>query len=346
MHIEKYKNNFTSFKIWTTLLVSLLLVANIGFAQDTIPKDSLPKEELIVNQQNVPTDTKTDEGSVSFVITKLKDVAGDLMDVLPSLIGALLVLFLGWLFAKIFSGIVERLLKAVRIDILAERINQIDMLQGSNIEIKPSIVIARILYYIIMLIVIAVAADLMALKILSNQVEGLINYIPNLITAGLIMILGLLLANMIKELLNTTFKSLGMTSGSLISNIIFYFLFITIALTALKQALIETEFIEINITIIIAGIMLAFAIGYGYASRGVMANFLGSLYSKPKFRVGETVKVKETKGVIIGMDSTSMILRTANNKRMVIPLSVLTQEQVEIFESWDEGTLIEDGEEE
>jgi len=337
MLIEKYKNSFTSFKV-SIMMIGLLFVANIGNAQS--PADSVPIQPP-TTQVQPPIIPPTNDNSVSFVFQKLKDVAGKLLDVLPNLIGALLVLFLGWFFAKIFSNIVEKVLKALRLDVFAERINKIDMLQGSNIEVKPSQVISRILYYIIMLIVVAVAADLMALKILSNQVESLIEYIPNLITAGLIMVLGLLLSNMIKELLNTTFKSLGMTSGSLISNIIFYFLFITISLTALKQALIETQFIETNITIIIAGIMLAFAIGYGYASRSVMANFLGSLYSKSKFRIGETIQVKETKGVVIAIDSTSMILRTANDKRVVIPLSVLTLEEVQIFENWDEGTLID-----
>ena len=157
------------------------------------------------------------------------------------------------------------------------------------------------------------------------------------------MVFGLLLANMVKELLLTTFRSLGISSGTIISNFVFYFLFITIALSALSQASIKTAFIENNLTIIIGGIMVAFAIGYGYASRNVMANFLGSLYSKPKFRIGDIIEVTEIKGKIIGMDNTSMLLRTGDDRRIVIPLSLLTHNKVEIFESLDEATLIDEG---
>lgn len=280
---------------------------------------------------------------MDFVKEKLLEVGGQLIGVLPSLLGAITVLILGWLFAKLFSRITEKILKAIKVDTLAEKINSIDVLE--HITIKPSVVISRILYYLIMLIVVAVSADLMALKILSTQVESLIEYIPNLITAGLIMIFGLLLANMVKELLLTTFRSLGMSSGTIISNFVFYFLFITIALSALSQASIKTAFIENNLTIIIGGIMVAFAIGYGYASRNVMANFLGSLYSKPKFRIGDIIEVTEIKGKIIGMDNTSMLLRTADDRRIVIPLSLLTHNKVEIFESLDETTLIDEGDE-
>jgi hypothetical protein len=280
---------------------------------------------------------------MEFVKEKLLEVGGQLIGVLPSLLGAITVLIVGWLFAKLFSRIIEKILKAIKVDTLAEKFSSIDVLD--SITIKPSVVISRILYYLIMLIVVAVSADLMALKILSTQVEGLIEYIPNLITAGLIMVFGLLLANMVKELLLTTFRSLGISSGTIISNFVFYFLFITIALSALSQASIKTAFIENNLTIIIGGIMVAFAIGYGYASRNVMANFLGSLYSKPKFRIGDIIEVTEIKGKIIGMDNTSMLLRTGDDRRIVIPLSLLTHNKVEIFENLDEGTLIDEGDE-
>ncbi len=280
---------------------------------------------------------------MEFVKEKLLEVGGQLIGVLPSLLGALTVLIVGWLFAKLFSRIIEKILKAIKVDTLAEKFKSIDVLD--DITIKPSVIISRILYYLIMLIVVAVSADLMALKILSTQVESLIEYIPNLITAGLIMVFGLLLANMVKELLSTTFRSLGISSGSIISNFVFYFLFITIALSALSQASIKTAFIENNLTIIIGGIMIAFAIGYGYASRNVMANFLGSLYSKPKFRIGDIIEVNEIKGKIIGMDNTSMLLRTADDRRIVIPLSLLTHNKVEIFENLDEATLIDESDE-
>lgn len=282
---------------------------------------------------------------MEFLLKKLQDVASQLMDVLPSLISALVVLLIGWLFARVLSRVIERVLKAIRIDVLAERVNNIDLLKGSNLSIKPSILISRVVYYVIMLIVIAVSADFLKLKILSNQVESLIEYIPSLITAALIMVFGLLLANMVKEVVAATFRSVGMSTGPLISNVIFYFLFISVALSAMRQAFVETSFIENNLTIIIAGVMLAFAIGYGFASRSVMANFLGSLYTKPKFRIGENIRIKDLEGKIIGIDNTAMTLRTSANKRVIIPLSMLAEEQVEILENWEDGTLIEKSDE-
>jgi small-conductance mechanosensitive channel len=75
---------------------------------------------------------------------------------------------------------------------------------------------------------------------------------------------------------------------------------------------------------------MAFAIGYGCASKDTMANFLASFYSKNKVRVGDYVQIDGSKGRVIAMDSTSITLQ-GEGKIIVIPLSKLTSDKVEIF---------------
>jgi len=278
---------------------------------------------------------------MDFIIDKLKETFGEIISILPSLVGALVVLLLGWIFAKTIAKVLERILVAIQIDKLAEKINNIDIVEKSSIKIKPSLIIPKFFYYLIMLIVLALSAELMALNLITVQVNSLIEFLPDLVKAIGMLILGLVAANMVKGIVSTSLRSMGMSTGGMIGNFIFYFLFISVILMALKQIHFETKFITDNLTIVVGGVMAAFAIGYGYASRGVMANFLSSLYSKPKFRIGEVIKVKETKGTIIGMDNTAISLRTAENKRVFIPLYILSQEKVEVFESWDEGKLID-----
>lgn len=279
--------------------------------------------------------------NMDFILERLKETAGRLIGLLPSFIGALIVLLIGWLFAKGVARVLEKLLETIQIDKMASSLNRIDLIEQSDIVIKPSAIIPKFIYYLIMLVVIALSADLMALEMITVQVNSLIEFLPDLVKAIGMLLLGLLAANMIKGIISTTFRSMGMSSGALIGNFIFYFLFISVLLMALKQIKVETNFITDNLTIIVGGIMAAFAIGYGYASRSVMANFLGSLYSKPKFRTGEIIRVSNTKGKIIGMDNTSITLRTSEDKRVVIPLSILAQEQVEVFEVWDNAKLID-----
>ena len=108
----------------------------------------------------------------------------------------------------------------------------------------------------------------------------------------------------------------------------------------MTQAKINTIFIQNNLSYIILGVVIAFAIGYGFASRNIMANLLASLYSKNKFYIGQDVKISGVRGTIVEIDSTSITLETSD-RRVIFPLNKLTTEQVEIFGNWNSDKLLE-----
>lgn len=268
--------------------------------------------------------------------------------ILEKLYGALLtfgtafaILIVGWLIARFLAKMIEKLLKAIKIDKVGDKINDIDMLQNANVKILPSILISRLIYYVLMLLVITAALEVVSLDELSKQVQKLIEYIPKLFSACLILIGGLIVANAIRSLLNAAFQSLNIASGKLISGFVFYFIFVSVLLSALPQADFEVEFLQDNLTIIIGGIVFAFAIGYGFASRNIMSNLLAALYSRNKFQVGDDVKIDGIRGTIIRMDSTSLTLETSD-RRVVVPLNQLTTQRVEVFGNWDETPRIEE----
>ena len=270
---------------------------------------------------------------------KLKTTFLELFDVIPNLIGAIFVLIIGWLLAKILSRLFERILRAIGLDKLGEKLSDIDLIRDSEMEIIPSKILGKLVYYVLLLIFIALAADFLALELVSHQIDNLINYLPSLISGALVFIGGIVISNLVKDVVETTLRSIGVSTGRLIANFIFYFLLITVSLSALTQAQINTSFITSNLTVIIGGIILAFAIGYGFASRNIMANMLGSLYTKQKFQIGEDIKIGDTRGTIIDIDNTSITLKSGD-KKVIIPLNRLTTEEVEVFGSWDNQKLL------
>jgi hypothetical protein len=138
----------------------------------------------------------------------------------------------------------------------------------------------------------------------------------------------------------TVCLSIGITSGKMIASAVFYFLFVTVAVSALAQAKINTDFISSNLTVIIGSAALAFSFGYGLASRDLMANYLAGYYNRKKVRLGDDVRIIGVRGKVVVLDSTSLILQTTD-RAIVIPLSKLTTEKVEIFypEAQDENLL-------
>jgi small-conductance mechanosensitive channel len=259
------------------------------------------------------------------------EVLGQFAAILPNLAGALFVFLAGWLISRGLRKLIKRLLSRTGIDKLAERLNQIEIMEKARIRIVPSVLFSKVLYYILMLIVVLAATDILGVEAVSNLMVDIINYLPSLLVAFLVFFIGILFADFIKGIVLSTTKSLGIPSAHLIANFIFYFIVIAVAMSALGQAQIDTEFLSANLTIIIAGGVLAFALGYGLASKDMMANFIASFYSQKKVAMGDTVKIGDASGTIIDMDSTAITLKGEQDQTIILPLSKLTSENVVIL---------------
>ncbi len=247
----------------------------------------------------------------------------------PSLVFALIVAIIGWIIAKVLARIVKKVLETLKVDRLADKLNEIDIVDKSNIKIKPSVVLSKIVYYLGLIIALIAATDILGVEAISNLMSDLMNYLPSLLSACLFFIIGLLVADFFKGIVLTTCKSLGIPSANAISSIVFYFLFVMVLMSALDQAKISTDLINSSFLIIISGIVASFALGYGLASKDMMANFLASFYVKNKFEAGDKITIDGIEGQIETMDNKSFVLKTTD-KKIVFPLSKLTKDRVEI----------------
>ncbi len=264
----------------------------------------------------------------------LKKIFGDLFNgfstYLPKMIAAFIIFIIGWIVAKFIAKMIHSLLAKTKIDTLADKLNEIDIVHKSNISIVPSTLLSKVGYYLLMLVTLMASVAVLEMPEVSAVVNNLINYIPDVIASMITLVIGLLVAEFIKNIVLTTGAALGIPSIRLIGSFVFYFIFLNVIMIVLKQLGIETAFLTDNLTMILGGIVLAFAFGYGFASRDVMANFLASFYSKDKFVVGDVITLSEDKGEIIKIDSTSFTLQTEDNTKIIIPLSKLAAEKVMI----------------
>ncbi len=266
------------------------------------------------------------------VLGILQEQLSNLAGILPNLVGALAVFFIGWLLAKLVAKLLKKFLGAIGIDKLAEKLNQIEVVYNSNIRIIPSTMLSKIVYYLMLFIFIMAATEVLGMKAISDLMTSFMNYIPKLLMALLVLIIGVVLADMLKKAVYTACESLAIPASKLISNVAFYFLFLNIIMISLKQADLQTDFIENNISIVLGGVVLAFALGYGIASRGLMASMLSSFYNKEKIAVGQTIRIEDTIGTVKSIEGTTFTLET-EDREIIIPLSKLMSEKVEIFKN-------------
>ncbi len=247
----------------------------------------------------------------------------------PKVLGALILLIVGVVIAKITTNVLQKGLEKSGFDKLGDKLNEIDIIKRFGL-IKLSAFVSKTLYYFIMLVFLTAATETLEMRVLTDMVSSLVNLIPKLIASALMLLAGVMIADALKNSVINVCKSLRIESGKLLGNIVFFFFLVVALIAALKQAGIETSLLESSFNLIIGGIILSFAVGYGLASRDVLANILSNFYSKNKFKEGQTIILDGVRGQIVAIDNTSITLQTGESNT-VFPLSILQNQKVEII---------------
>ena len=252
-------------------------------------------------------------------------------ETIPSILGAVIVFIIAWLLARLVSGGFERLLRTVKFDTFAERLNLTNFLQQAGVQLAPSTIIGRFIYWILVLLIIASAAETLNWTAVSYQIQRFLEYLPNLVTGILIFGIGAYISTLVRDFVRSATSSLGISTGRILSTVIYYVLFIMVILTALEQAKVDTRLLSTNLLMFIGAILLAASISYGFASREVLSNILAGFFNKRNFQKGMVIEIDGIRGKIIEMSNVAITIQTSDTERVVIPSHQLMTSKVKII---------------
>lgn len=266
------------------------------------------------------------------VLANSVQVFGDkFMASIPGIIGAILIFILGWIAARIVSAVVAKFMDAVKFNEVANRVEATKFLQASNIHTTPVKVVKKFVYWLIMLLVLVTAADALGWEMVSDEFSKLISYLPKLLMAIVIFIIGVYIATFIRDMIKGTTHSLGISIGKFISTTTFYLLMVIISLTALRQAGFDTTIITSNLLLFIGAILATASISYGFASRQVLSSILAGHFNRRNYQVGMRIKVDDIQGQIVDIHALGIVLQIAEAEKVNIPADLLISKKVHIF---------------
>ncbi len=250
----------------------------------------------------------------------LKNSASTFSEFLPKLIGALILVVLGYLLAKLVSYATVRLLGLMGLDRLLGRTAIQTILERSGTKKSAPEIIGLAGFWIIFLLFLISATETLGLSTLSQALTGVAYYFPKIAIALLIIILGLLAANFVRELIHLACTSAGIPQGPILAQAFYVAAILLIVVTAVNQLGIDTTLLNSTLIILVAGIIAGAALSFGLGAKTAVANLIAAHYLEPVFKIGQHVRAGEIHGEIVAISPIAIIIETGEG-RVVLPAS-------------------------
>ncbi len=270
-------------------------------------------------------------------LTELKDITmatafkigEQLSSGLIDLLGVILVLFFGWLFTTVVVYLVKKILNASPINTFSQKISNFEWFKNT-LKIDIVYIITFFIKWLLYLVFLVVAAEIMQWKVISSEITDLFTYLPSVFIAIALFLVGIYIADFIKKVLQGILNSFGIVGANIIGSLVFYLIVTMFTITALNQAKVNTTVITGNLTIIIAGIILTITIAIGIGSIETIQKLLLAHYSRRKFNIGDNIKIGDIEGTIKSIENTSVSIELSDEKEVCIPIREFSSSKIEI----------------
>ena len=221
----------------------------------------------------------------SWQIVLLEPARTVLAQISQFMVNALLViiiLLIGWLLSKVIRSVVSKALKTAKINELASRIELDKLLGKGGITYTLSELIGVICYWLGLLITFMVAVNSVGLTIAADLLNKVVLYIPNVIAALFILILGMFVSTLLKNIVKTAASNAGLNQGKLLAQVVESIVIAFAIFVGLEQLQIGIRITELTISIILGSLGLGLALAFGLGCKQIAGKFVSEQIEKLK----------------------------------------------------------------
>jgi uncharacterized protein YacL len=137
----------------------------------------------------------------------LRGLWGEVLNFLPALIGAIIIFIIGLIIASLLEKVVERLIFYLKIDNVMRKAEVEGYLERANVRLNVGTFIGKLVYWFIVVAFLLAASDILNFTAFSDFLKQVLNFIPSVIIAVLIMLAALVVANFLRQLVTASVAS-------------------------------------------------------------------------------------------------------------------------------------------
>lgn len=251
------------------------------------------------------------------LIAALTRLVHQFFEFLPQLLGGIVLVVVGYFVARLLRLIAVRLARGWDRLILRFAFGgkAADPEKAGQSSAKW---VGSAVFWVTILVFLMAAANTLDLRMLTAGLERIIGYVPNLIVAALILVVGFALGNMARNAVAVALRSGSPQQRELLpagAKIL------TVGITgviAAGQVGLDNSVLVAILTVIVGAALAGAALAFGLGARTLVGNLIGSREMRRECRVGEVIRIGSAEGRILQLGQTSAVLETEEG-RLTVP---------------------------
>ncbi len=236
---------------------------------------------------------------------------------IPAIVGALVLVAIGWVVAKLLAVVGKRLSGRLlnRLPLGPEQ----DDASGARgaLSVLPA-VIGSFVFWVVLILVVVAAVEILGLPILTDLFSRLAVYLPNIIAAVALVVGGFAVARIARGLVARGATVMRLEAQAEVLAGTAHALILAIAgVMALEQLGIQGRILELVLAVTLGSILAAGGLAFALGARSAVANIVAARYVAQVCRVGQEIEIEGIRGSIVQMTSTAVIVESKEGRVMV-----------------------------
>lgn len=227
---------------------------------------------------------------------------------LPNIIGAILLLVVGWFIASLLRMLAVRLTNLI--DRLIQRYSRNKGIKRTKLPITSSQIIGGVVFWVVILFFITAATNVLDLEIFSNWLNRVLSYIPTLLAGCLIIMAGVMVSSIAHDIVIAALPQKTRDQRLVVARAVYVMILITAIVIGADQIGINITFLVILLSVISGTFLGGLALAVSLGSKNMVSNLISAHYFKQSHSVGELIRIGEYEGKILDLTLANIILDT------------------------------------
>ncbi|MEX2113932.1 MAG: mechanosensitive ion channel domain-containing protein [Pirellulales bacterium] len=284
-----------------------------------------------VASQAAQTVTTTVGNSWDAVRQSFENAWAQTISIAPQIVAMVVVIVLGYVAARFVGKAIATLAEKLGLQNAADQSGLADSMHRMGLQRNVPAIIGTIVFWLLMSVFLMAAFNILGLQAVSEAMQAIVAYIPKLLVATVVIVVGLLLATFLRGVVATSADRVGLSYAEYLANGCYYVFALLTFIAAFNQLGLQFELLEQLILIAAGAVAVGFALAFGLGGRDVMAGILAGYYVRQRLHAGDHVTVGHLEGTVREVGPVATIIETDEDgllNRRSIPNSKMLSEAV------------------